>query len=375
MKPHRIRMTNSLVVNYGLYKHLDVYKPTPATALEMTKFHSDDYIGFLQRVSPTSAVSESEKKRFPLGLTDQLKLVNLGDDCPIFDGLFEFCSFSAGGSIDGAAKLNQGDSDIAINWGGGLHHAKKMEASGFCYVNDIVLGILELLRYHQRVLYIDCDVHHGDGVEEAFFTTDRVMTASFHKFGKFFPGTGDLTDVGVGKGKYYSVNVPLNSGIDDDSYHSVFQPVIEHIMNWYRPGAVVLQLGADSLSGDRLGSFNLSMKGHARCVSFLKKFNVPILMLGGGGYTIRNVARAWTYETALAVGVELPEELPYNEYLEYFGPEYKLDVPSNNMTNLNPRPQLEKLTAKIIDNLRHLPFAPSVQMQGVITVFTNFFMT
>ena len=91
-----------------------------------------------------------------------------------------------------AVKLNKQAADIAINWAGGLHHAKKSEASGFCYVNDIVLAILELLKYHQRVLYIDIDIHHGDGVEEAFYTTDRVMTASFHKYGEYFPGTGDL---------------------------------------------------------------------------------------------------------------------------------------------------------------------------------------
>lgn len=87
-------------------------------------------------------------------------------------------------------RLNHGQADICVNWGGGLHHAKKSEASGFCYVNDIVLAILELLKYHARVLYIDIDIHHGDGVEEAFYVTDRVMTVSFHKFGDFFPGTG-----------------------------------------------------------------------------------------------------------------------------------------------------------------------------------------
>ena len=91
-----------------------------------------------------------------------------------------------------AVKLNKQAAEIAINWAGGLHHAKKSEASGFCYVNDIVLAILELLKYHQRVLYIDIDIHHGDGVEEAFYTTDRVMTVSFHKYGEYFPGTGDL---------------------------------------------------------------------------------------------------------------------------------------------------------------------------------------
>ncbi len=128
-------------------------------------------------------------------------------------------------------------------------------------MNDIVLGILELLRYHQRVVYIDIDVHHGDGVEEAFFTTDRVMTVSFHKYGEFFPGTGHINDVGHGRGRNYSVNFPLKDGIDDESYRRLFRPVMQHIMDWYRPGAVVLQCGADSLAGDRLGCFNLSMRG------------------------------------------------------------------------------------------------------------------
>ena len=94
--------------------------------------------------------------------------------------------------LAGAVKLNKQQADIAVNWAGGLHHAKKSEASGFCYTNDIVLAILELLKYHQRVLYVDIDIHHGDGVEEAFYTTDRVMTVSFHKYGEYFPGTGDL---------------------------------------------------------------------------------------------------------------------------------------------------------------------------------------
>jgi len=121
--------------------------------------------------------------------------------------------------------LNNGNADICINWAGGLHHAKKAEAEGFCYVNDIVLGILELLKYNDRVLYVDIDVHHGDGVEEAFYCTDRVMTVSFHKFGDFFPGTGDLTAIGAKEGKYYTLNVPLRSGIDDESYVRLFKTV------------------------------------------------------------------------------------------------------------------------------------------------------
>lgn len=183
-------------------------------------------------------------------------------------------------------------------------------------MKDIVLGILELLRYKQRVLYIDIDVHHGDGVEEAFYTTDRVMTVSFHKYGEYFPGTGELRDVGVGPGKYYAVNFPLRDGIDDTSYKAIFEPIIKKVMEYYRPEAIVLQCGGDSLSGDRLGCFNLSMRGHANCVDFVKSFNLPVLVLGGGGYTMRNVARTWAYETGRLTGQPMKNELPFNDYYE-----------------------------------------------------------
>ncbi|KAI8910871.1 hypothetical protein EDD86DRAFT_203815 [Gorgonomyces haynaldii] len=355
MKPHRIRMTHNLVVNYGLYKKMEINRPTPATFKEMTKFHSDDYIEFLYRVKPenTEEISKYQQK------------FNLGEDCPVWEGLYEFCALSAGGSIEAGRKLNNAESDIAINWGGGLHHAKKAEASGFCYVNDIVLGILELLRYHQRVLYIDIDNHHGDGVEEAFYTTDRVMTVSFHKYGEYFPGTGDVHDIGHGRGKHYSVNFPLKDGIDDDSFKDIFSSILQSVMDRYRPGAVVLQCGADSLAGDRLGCFNLSMQGHAYAVKFMKKFNVPLMVLGGGGYTIRNVCRAWTYETAVCVDHDITTVLPFNDYFQYFGPDYRLEVPATNMENMNSKEYLEKMKTKILEHLRHIDFAPSVQMHQV----------
>ncbi|GAA5848374.1 hypothetical protein JCM5353_004878 [Sporobolomyces roseus] len=355
MKPHRIKMAHNLITNYGLEKQMDVLKPDRCTPHEMTRFHTDEYIDFLARVTPETFDE----------MTGHGSRFLVGEDCPPFEGLFEFCSISAGGSLSAARRLIDSKADIAVNWAGGLHHAKKREASGFCYINDIVLSILELLRYHQRVLYIDVDVHHGDGVEEAFYTTDRVMTASFHKYGDFFPGTGALGDKGKGKGKGYAVNFPFKDGIDDESYGSVFRPVMQAIMDWYRPGAVILQCGADSLASDKLGSFNLSMQGHASCVSFMRTFNVPLIILGGGGYTIRNVARTWAFETGLACGVEMSKEMPFNEYLEYFGPEFKLEVKENNMDNSNSREYLEKTTAEIIDSLRNLPFAPSAQMQPV----------
>ncbi|KAH6639669.1 histone deacetylase 1 [Boeremia exigua] len=359
MKPHRIRMAHSLIMNYGLYSKMEIYvrralRAKPASKYEMTQFHTDEYIDFLHKVTPDNMDSYAKEQ----------SKYNVGDDCPVFDGLFEFCGISAGGTMEGAARLNRGKCDVAVNWAGGLHHAKKSEASGFCYVNDIVLGIIELLRYKQRVLYIDIDVHHGDGVEEAFYTTDRVMTASFHKYGEYFPGTGELRDIGVGAGKNYSVNFPLRDGITDETYKNIFEPTIEAIMTYYGPEAIVLQCGGDSLSGDRLGCFNLSMAGHANCVKYVKSFGVPVIVLGGGGYTMRNVARTWAYETGELVGQQMSKQLPFNDYYEYFAPDYELDVRPSNMENANSNDYLHKIKTTVIDNIRRTG-RPSVE------AFTN----
>ncbi|XP_015963094.1 histone deacetylase 19 [Arachis duranensis] len=367
MKPHRIRMTHALLAHYGLLQHMQVLKPFPARDRDLCRFHADDYVAFLRSITP-----ETQQDHLR-----QLKRFNVGEDCPVFDGLYSFCQTYAGGSVGGAVKLNHDQCDIAVNWAGGLHPAFYI-----CFYQDVSYLIYPLLNYtfnlqyfvcvpilkcnifyFQRVLYVDIDIHHGDGVEEAFYTTDRVMTVSFHKFGDYFPGTGDLRDIGYAKGKYYSLNVPLDDGIDDESYHFLFKPIIGKVMEVFKPGAVVLQCGADSLSGDRLGCFNLSIRGHAECVKYMRSFNVPLLLLGGGGYTIRNVARCWCYETGVALGMEVEDKMPQHEYYEYFGPDYTLHVAPSNMENKNSRHLLEEIRSRLLENLSKLQHAPSVQFQ------------
>ncbi len=283
-------------------------------------------------------------------------------------------SSCAGASLDAAIKVNHGMADICINWSGGLHHAKKGEASGFCYINDIVLAIVELLKYHARVLYIDIDIHHGDGVEEAFYTTDRVMTASFHKYGDFFPGSGAPTDIGAKKGKYYSVNFPLKDGLDDISFEGIYKPVIGKIMEVFQPGAVVMCCGADSITGDRLGVWNLSLKGHGYAIEYVKSLGIPVILLGGGGYTPRNVARCWAYETGIAVGYhrEMANDIPWNSSHNYFGPDHNLHLtPDNSMKNMNSKAYLEKYTNILLENLSRLEHVPSVQFQDRPADFSN----
>ncbi|KAH9611276.1 hypothetical protein KSS87_008949 [Heliosperma pusillum] len=358
MKPHRLCMTHHLVLSYDLHQKMEIYRPHKAYPTELAQFHSADYVEFLHRITP------DKQEEF----MSEMAKFNLGGDCPVFDNLFEFCQIYAGGTIDAARRLNNKLCDIAINWAGGLHHAKKCEASGFCYINDLVLGILELLKYHARVLYIDIDVHHGDGVEEAFYFTDRVMTVSFHKYGNmFFPGTGDVKEIGEKEGKFYAINVPLKDGIDDNSFTRLFKTIISKVVEFYQPGVIVLQCGADSLAGDRLGCFNLSIDGagHSECVRFVKKFNLPLLVTGGGGYTKENVARCWAVETGVLLDTDLPNDIPNNDYIEYFGPEYSLRIPSGYIENMNSKSYLTSIKMQVMENLRSIQHAPNVQMQEV----------
>ncbi|KAI8854345.1 hypothetical protein BC829DRAFT_373163 [Chytridium lagenaria] len=362
MKPARLGLAHDLIVSYGLHKRMEMYVPRRATEEEMTEFHAEDYIEFLKRVTPDNVTTFAKfLQRFNIGV----------EDCPVFEGMFDYCRLYTGASIEGARKLCCG-SDIAINWAGGLHHAKKFEASGFCYVNDIVIGILQLLRIYPRVVYVDIDVHHGDGVQEAFYQSDRVMTVSFHRYdGAFFPGTGALDETGHKNGKNHAINVPLQLHIDDTSYAYIFESVMTNVMEVFRPSAIVLQCGADSLAGDRLGTFNLSIKGHGACVGFMKKFNVPMLVLGGGGYTIRNVARAWTYETAVCCDTVLPDALPPNAYISHFAPDFSLhpELVSRTAVNENSRHYLDQIRVRIAEQLRNIEAAPSVQMQEVVDAF------
>ncbi|KJX97517.1 histone deacetylase like protein [Zymoseptoria brevis] len=330
MKPWRLTLTKHLVLGYGLQYAMDTYEAVAAGKDEVRQFHDADYVDFLSQVSPGTFNQLCQQPRFERATPTKhdgdsvvLGPFNLstspGADCPVFDGMSTYLFLYTGATLAATHQLTSGSSDIAINWSGGLHHAHKSEASGFCYINDIVLSVLDMLRIFPRVLYIDIDVHHGDGVEEAFQRQPRVMTLSYHRYGpyddtghKFFPGTGDLSDIGLRgtPGEHFALNVPIPSGIDDRQYNLLFTEVTGRTIEAFNPSAIVLQCGADSLGGDRLGQFNINIKQHGHCVSFVKNYRLPLLILGGGGYTARNVARAWCHETALATDNKLPESIP-----------------------------------------------------------------
>lgn len=369
MKPWRLTLTKGLIMSYGMQYAMDSYLPRRATAEELVEFHTSDYVELMKVIKPGDIVAGGDPADHPH---------NLGiDDCPVFDGLYEYCAMYCGASIDAARKLCNNESDIAINWSGGLHHAKKDAASGFCYLNDIVLAILTLLRTHPRVLYIDIDVHHGDGVEEAFSSSDRVMTVSFHKYEPlvFFPGTGPLESTGPqsenNPGAHHTVNVPLNDGVNDEQYTWLFKEVIQKCVDSFHPTAIVLQCGADSLAGDRLGPFNVQVQGHGACVAFCKSLKLPLMLIGGGGYTPRNVARAWANETSIAIGCDtldptIPMHTPYRSHFRqttlFPTPE---ELFTDNRVNKNTQKRLQEMVNAISEELKFVASAPSVQMQDI----------
>ncbi|CAH1800130.1 unnamed protein product [Owenia fusiformis] len=342
----RASMVHSLMAAYGLIENLKMEAPKMATTEQLATFHSPDYITMVQQLS----LRDDDEK-----YTEEAEQYGLTYECPVSRNTFNYAALVAGASIQAAQQLIDGTSRIGINWYGGWHHAKRDEASGFCYFNDAVLAIFKLREKYDRVLYVDLDLHHGDGVEDAFCATSKVMTVSFHKFSPgFFPGTGDVTHVGLGKGKFYSVNVPLREGIHDKQFISLVTQVLSEVKSAYKPQAVVCQCGADGLTRDPMSSFNLTLKSLGESVKGILAWDLPTLLLGGGGYNIADTARCWTYLTSIALQEDLPDDIPEHRYFTKYGPEFELHLSAGFRTNKNDAGYLQEITDEIMENLEEI---------------------
>nr|XP_044996880.1 histone deacetylase 8 isoform X2 [Jaculus jaculus] len=356
--PKRASMVHSLIEAYALHKQMRIVKPKVASMEEMASFHTDAYLQHLQKVSQEGDEDHPDSIEYGLGY-----------DCPATEGIFDYAAAVGGATITAAQCLIDGICKVAINWSGGWHHAKKDEASGFCYLNDAVLGILRLRRKFDRILYVDLDLHHGDGVEDAFSFTSKVMTVSLHKFSPgFFPGTGDLCDVGLGKGRYYSVNVPIQDGIRDEKYYHICESVLQEVYQAFNPKAVVLQLGADTMAGDPMCSFNMTPVGIGKCLKYILQWQLATLILGGGGYNLANTARCWTYLTGVILGKTLSSEIPDHEFFTAYGPDYVLEITPSCRPDRNEPHRIQQILNYIKDQqLQLTPSTPaniSVLCQG-----------
>jgi acetoin utilization protein AcuC len=281
----RAGRTCALVRQMGLLEGDDrgLAAPVALTRAELERFHTAAYLDGLQRAGD--------------GTIDPRAALELGlgtPDCPLFKGMYDYVALAAGATVVGAREILAGRADVAFNPSGGFHHAQPGNAAGFCYVNDVVLAAQELAAAGKRVLFLDIDVHHCDGVQNAFIDRRDVMTISLHESGRsLFPGTGFEDETGVGEGRGYTVNFPLPVGTYDLVYERIFRDGALPLIRAFNPDVIVLELGMDALSGDPLAHLHLTNNVHALIVEELLGLGRPILATGGGGYHIENTVRGW----------------------------------------------------------------------------------
>ena len=212
------------------------------------------------------------------------------------------------------------------------------------------------LEVERRVMFVNLDAWHASGVEEAFYTTDRVLSISLHRRADgFFPGSGGVADCGEESGKHHTINLPVSSGLNDADLSDLVVPVITAAAERFCPHAIVCCTGAGMIAGDRLGCLNATPAGQASCLKALMALDVPLLVLGGGGFTPLNAARAWCHATATLCGVELDGTVPEHSCSEYYAPDYQLAVPLATMEDTNAPEELEKLREGALSTIREMP--------------------
>ncbi len=258
------------------------FEPRRASIAELKRFHSAHYLEELQRTADGDLT------------VDGLRMGFGGADTPVFKNMFECGAWGCGAGLTGAELLLDGRADVAFNLLGGFHHAFTDRAGGFCYLNDVVLACMKLADAGKRVLYLDLDAHHGDGVQSAFYSRKDVMTISLHESGRtLFPWGGFEDEIGDGPGSGFNVNVPLPAETYDEAFLTALDSVAVPLAEDFKPDALVLELGMDILAGDPLTHLRMTNNVVVEIVERVMKLNCPILVAGGGGYHIDNTVRGW----------------------------------------------------------------------------------
>ena len=296
LNPIRLDLTIRLARSLGVLEGVPLVAPVQASDGQLRTVHSDDYVAAVKR-------APSGRRGHGLGTPDN----------PIFARMHEASALVAGGSLLAADEILAGHTVRAVNIAGGLHHAMRNYASGFCIYNDCALAIRRLLDGGvSRVAYVDIDVHHGDGVEAAFVDDRRVLTISLHQHPMtLFPGTGDSTDIGGAGAEGCAVNVPLPPGTGDEEWLRAFHAVVPPLLRAFRPEVLVTQHGADTHVEDPLANLALSVDGQRAAHRALAGLTETTaggrwLALGGGGYSLfRVVPRSWTHLLATVLGREV----------------------------------------------------------------------
>jgi acetoin utilization protein AcuC len=296
LNPQRLALTHARITSLGLLdgRDVQVIQPRPATDAELLTVHAPEYISAVKRARPDL--------HYGLGT----------DDVPVVAGMHDAAAHIVGATLVAAELVMNGTVTRAFNIAGGLHHAHRALASGFCIYNDLAVAIRYMQQRHSaRVMYIDYDAHHGDGVQQIFYSDPEVLTVSYHESGAFiYPGTGFIDEVGEGEGFGYSVNVPLDPHTEDDSFIQVFNDLVPKLADAFHPDVIVLQNGCDSHWLDPLTHLRCTTRTFEAVVRTVcdvadRHCGGRVVATGGGGYAIEEVVpRAWTLVWSLLRGLE-----------------------------------------------------------------------
>jgi acetoin utilization protein AcuC len=303
--PVRIRLTMALARALGVLSSpaVNMISPSPATDSEIETVHDPQYVAVVRHVGRALVPA------LPFGLGT--------DDDPVFEGMHEAAALVVGATLAAARSVWSGATAHAVSVAGGHHHAMRANASGFCIYNDPAVAIKWLLSAGaERVAYVDLDVHHGDGVQAAFYDNPRVLTISLHEHpATLFPGTGMPDETGTGDGAGYAVNVALPAGTDDAGWLRALDAVALPLLRSFKPTVLVSQHGCDSHRLDPLAHLSLSVDGQRQAQLMMHELAHELcdgrwIATGGGGYAlVQVVPRTWTHLLAVAAGAPLDPEM------------------------------------------------------------------
>jgi acetoin utilization protein AcuC len=313
-KPERAAKTYELCNRYAIMHQLwmKILKPESVDDKLITLFHDPEYLSLLKEADQGNIKFEMLERG--IGTPDN----------PILQGILEWSLKVTGGTVAAMNQLINDHALVAFNPLGGFHHAKSNQAEGFCYINDIVIAIKDALQqFHDiKIVYLDIDAHHGNGVQDAFYHDPRVLFISIHETGKtLYPWAGFETEIGEGDGKGFTVNVPMEAGSDDEVFTLAFDAVVPPLMDIFSPDVVVAEIGADTMISDPLTHLKLTNNSYQNTIKKIVRRSPKLLALGGGGYDLFRTARCWTLAWSIMNFLEPMDELAGLVGGMMFGPE------------------------------------------------------
>lgn len=351
----RVKLARDLIAAYGLLGDdgADEVRPEAAREADILRVHRRAYVAKVKELSSD-----------PTGMSEVHGLGTVDD--PVFAGMYEAAALQAGATLRACEEIASGRRTRVFNLGGGFHHAMPAKASGFCIFNDLAIGIVRLLEAHgfKRILYIDVDAHHGDGVQTIFYRDARVLTVSLHEDGHhLFPGTGFTDEIGEGEGKGFAVNVPLPPYTRDLSYLYAFQKIVPPLARAYRPELIVSQLGADAHYLDPLSHLMLTTETYEAVGRILDALAKELcggrwIAAGGGGYDVTAVPRVWTVMCSTMLGANLEDALPtgwVRECHQRVGA-VPADKSLRDRTRADEEPHISRQTKRTVEELRRTVF-------------------